>query len=242
MTLDIIPLAQSLVSTTSYDFFGGRVYCVRREERLLDKENSYRQLVKEQVTYHLLHLLNKVRGNGQLGRHARRMVITLAKTSLGKPILVTPSRMDVSISFSYGYRDIWGAICECPLRCGVDIASVEDFDHKFPVAKVFSPEEFQAGSLIEGDRNSLMALLWSAKESIVKAAGCGFHLIPPCFVKLRFVPGSGDLIHIECDLPMRSGHRDIHYSTGKVGVVSFACETAWVSVALSQEAQPDAQF
>ncbi|MGB9617931.1 MAG: 4'-phosphopantetheinyl transferase superfamily protein [Desulfomonilaceae bacterium] len=222
----------------SFDLFQGRVYCLCWEDCIQDGKTSRRDFVKDRLATHLVDLLHKNR------RHERDIevegseTLKLSKTRFGKPILISAQQSALTVSFSYVQADAWAAISEFPWACGVDAASAREFDHKFPVEKVFSPDEFEAGRLIEKDRNSLIAFLWSAKESVVKAVGCGFHLIAPRAIELSIVSGGPDLLRIVARLHGPSNDRGFLCSSANIAVESFRRGSAWISVALRQQTQP----
>jgi phosphopantetheinyl transferase len=60
------------------------------------------------------------------------------------------------------------------------VAETDEFQGEYPVHRVFHPEELHhASRLAGGDLEAASALLWSIKESVVKALGCAFHLVDP---------------------------------------------------------------
>ncbi len=221
----------------SFELFQGRVYCVCWEDCLHDGKTSRRDFVKKRLLSHLVDLLHKDRGHEWDIEAEGSETLELSKTRLGKPIFISAQQSALTVSFSYVQADAWAAISEFPWACGVDAASAREFDHKFPVEKVFSLEEFEAGRLIEKDRNSLIALLWSAKESVVKAVGCGFHLIAPRAIELSIVSGAADILRFVGRLHGPSSDRGFLCSSANIAVESFRRGSAWISVALRQESR-----
>lgn len=216
----------------SYELFQGRVYCAVWKDCLVSREKSHRQHVKEQLALYLFELLSKKKCATHITSLDLRNGLRLASTTLGKPLLLSDEHPRACVSFSYAERDIWGAITDIPWLCGVDAALEQDFDLSFPVAKVFSQAELEAGSLVEKNRISLIALLWSAKESVVKAAGCGFHSIPPRDIRLSFVSSMPGMLSLEGNLSMRPNDRGVGYLPGIFHIVSFVHGRAWISVAM----------
>ncbi len=223
---------------TAFELFDGRVYSVCWEDCIQCAKAHHREFVKERLASHLVGLFHEKRRQKGSSHAVGSGAPRLSKTRFGKPILISDQHSALTLSFSYVQADAWGAISELPWVCGVDAASVRDFDDKFPVEKVFSPDEFEAGRLVEKDRNSVIALLWSAKESVVKAVGCGFHLIPPRAIELRIVSASPDILNVVVSLPKRSGGRGLLCASTNVDVVSFRRGRAWISVALRRETRP----
>jgi hypothetical protein len=60
------------------------------------------------------------------------------------------------------------------------VAGTDEFQGEYPFHRVFHAQELQhALRLAGGDLEKASALLWSIKEAVVKALGCGFHLVGP---------------------------------------------------------------
>ena len=214
------------------------MHCVVWENCLSSREKTLRQRLKEELVLHLFDLLLTNPDFEQSFVTDVDFCLRLARTSLGQPLLIAGERAAACVSFSYTYRDLWGAISEHAWLCGVDAALAEDFDSSFPKAKVFSQEELGAGALVEKDRRSLTALLWSAKESVVKAAGCGFHLITPLDVKLDLVSHTLGMVLFEVSLPKLWKYPDFVFPGGFFHVLSFVHGDAWISVALCKNTRP----
>ncbi len=84
-----------------------------------------------------------------------------------------------SVSFSLAGEKLWGALAGAG-RVGIDVALSAEFPRKYPVHRVFSPEEYgRAVTLCRGDAALAAALLWSLKEAAVKALGVGFNYLTP---------------------------------------------------------------
>jgi phosphopantetheinyl transferase len=70
---------------------------------------------------------------------------------------------------------------------GIDVAQAEEFSDGYPFSRVFYEEDLTVTlKKTHDDVQEAAALLWSAKEAIVKAIGCGFHLLDP--IDVRVVP------------------------------------------------------
>jgi phosphopantetheinyl transferase (holo-ACP synthase) len=226
----------------SFELFDRRVYCVCWEDCIQGNKTSRKERVKERLACYLVGLLNKDRPHEPVSDAVGSETLRLSKTRFGKPIFISAQQASFTVSFSYVQTDAWAAISEFPWVCGVDAASACEFDYKFPVEKVFSSEEFEAGRLVEKDKNSVIALLWSAKESVVKAVGCGFHLMSPRAIELSVVSSSPDILRITARLQHPLSARGFICASANVDVESFRRGSAWISVALRQETQPERTF
>jgi phosphopantetheinyl transferase len=112
---------------------------------------------------------------------------TLGTTSLGQPRLLVDGRPGPPISFSWCAGRLFAVLGTPDNRIGLDAASPEEFTGAYPYERVFNPAEWQAAlPLTGGDREEAAALLWSAKEAVVKALGCGYHYFGPRQVRLEF--------------------------------------------------------
>jgi phosphopantetheinyl transferase len=99
---------------------------------------------------------------------------------LGRPHLLLGKFRGPAISFSEGGGKIWAALSGDESDIGIDVAGTDEFKGEYPFQRVFHPEELQhALRLADEDSEEASALLWSVKEAVVKALGCGFHLVDP---------------------------------------------------------------
>jgi phosphopantetheinyl transferase (holo-ACP synthase) len=99
---------------------------------------------------------------------------------LGKPRLLLEGSRGPAISFSEGGGAVWAALCGDESEIGIDVAEVDDFHGDYPVQRVFAAQELgHALRLAGGDVAAASALLWSIKEAVAKALGCGFHAVEP---------------------------------------------------------------
>jgi len=106
--------------------------------------------------------------------------IQVVRGLLGKPHLLLGEYRGPAISFSEGGGKIWAALCGDESDIGIDVAGTDEFQSEYPFRRVFHPPELQqALRLAGGDLEEASALLWSIKEAVVKALGCGFHLVDP---------------------------------------------------------------
>jgi len=106
--------------------------------------------------------------------------IQVARGLLGRPHLLLGEIRGPAVSFSQGGGNVWAALCGDASDIGLDVAGADEFQSGYPFHRVFHPQELQhAVRLAGGDLEPASALLWSVKESVVKALGCGFHLVDP---------------------------------------------------------------
>ena len=106
--------------------------------------------------------------------------IRVQRGMLGQPQLMVGNNRGPSISFSEGGGRLWAALCADDSDVGFDVAGSDEFPSAYPVLRVFHPEELDhVLNLSGGVPEQASALLWSVKEAVVKALGCGFHLVDP---------------------------------------------------------------
>lgn len=106
--------------------------------------------------------------------------IQVVHDQLGKPHLLLGEHRGPAVSFSEGGGRVWAALCADKSDIGIDVAGTDEFHTGYPFHRVFQPQELQHSlRLADGDLEKASALLWSAKEAVVKALGCGFHLVDP---------------------------------------------------------------
>jgi|GEM_PF-1521716 len=109
---------------------------------------------------------------------------------LGEPELYVDGQKGPSISFSHTAAATWGALCWTGGIVGIDVACRDEFPHNYPFHRAFHNEEFsRALEITDGNISEAAALLWTAKEAVVKCIGTAFHLIDP--LELRISPNAG---------------------------------------------------
>lgn len=105
--------------------------------------------------------------------------IRLTHGPLGRPHLLLGNVRGPAISFSLGGGKAWAALCRDGF-IGIDAAAGDEFQGDYPLHRVFLDQELHhAVRLAGGDVAKASALLWSIKEAVVKALGCGFHFVAP---------------------------------------------------------------
>jgi phosphopantetheinyl transferase len=129
-----------------------------------------RQAVKESLALFLAeHLLER-----QISG------LTVEADSLGQPRMWLGAAPGPALSLSWSAGRLWGAVGRSGSGLGLDAAAPEEFPSSYPHRRVFKEAEWQAAvTLTAGDGAEAAALLWSVKEAVVKAMGCGFHFAGP---------------------------------------------------------------
>ncbi|OGP71936.1 MAG: hypothetical protein A2Z73_07195 [Deltaproteobacteria bacterium RBG_13_60_28] len=158
--------------------------------------------------------------------------LALSRNPLGKPYLWLEGLPGPPISFSRSAGRLWAALGTPRSWLGLDAASPEEFAGSYPFKRVFQETEWQAAtSLTRGDREEAGALLWSVKEAVVKARGCGYHFFGPRRIHLEFA-GLGEhgpcwRGHLETPVPdlVDPG------SQGIIPAASVRLHEVWLSVA-----------
>lgn len=158
--------------------------------------------------------------------------LALVRNGLGKPRLLVDGAPGPAVSFSWSAGEWWAALGTASSWIGLDAASPGEFAGAYPLNKVFSAAEWQAAVLLtEGDREETAALLWSVKEAVVKARGCGYHFFGPRQVRLEFAgPGEQGPYWRGC---LEAGVADPVLRGGRetFPAVSVRLNQVWLSVA-----------
>jgi phosphopantetheinyl transferase len=160
--------------------------------------------------------------------------VELSEGFLGKPELFVDGQRGPSASFSYAIGSTWAAVCPSGASIGIDVSDPEEFAGNYPFRRVFHAGEFRLASVAAGtNRLAAAALLWSAKEAVVKALGCGFHLVAPLDVRVSSISSSPGITRACVDFSETTKIRfhALHHAT--VRVASFRESKGWVSTALS---------
>jgi hypothetical protein len=156
---------------------------------------------------------------------------------LGRPHLLLGKYRGPAISFSEGGGRVWAALCEDESDIGIDVAGTDEFQIDYPFHRVFHPQELQhALRLADGDLEKASALLWSIKESVVKALGCAFHLVDPR--QITVYPSAGGAAGENGGYAFRVGFSGKALARFPIGtgrplwVRSFPRMKMWLSIAL----------
>ena len=153
---------------------------------------------------------------------------------LGRPHLLAGEYRTPGISFSEGGGKVWAALCGDESDIGIDAAAFEEFRGEYPLHRVFHDQELQhALRLTEGDLTKAAALLWSIKEAVVKALGCGFNLVDPRQVHVYPSTGEGREYSFPVGLSGKALVRFPQGANRSIWVRSFPGEKMCLSIALS---------
>jgi hypothetical protein len=158
--------------------------------------------------------------------------LTLERDPLGKPQICLGATPGPAISFSWSAGRLWAALGRPECGLGVDAAAPREFAGSYPHQRVFRESEWQtAVTLTAGNREEAAALLWSVKEAVVKAWGCGFHFLSPRQVEVQVAgPGEhGYLWHGCLGNPDRDG--PLPEGREPCPAVSVRLKEVWLSVA-----------
>ena len=170
-----------------------------------------------------------MRGGPYLDSAARERPVRVVPGVLGRPRLLLGDWEGPCISFSYGHGIMWSALCAESFCCGIDTARAAEFDSGYPLDRAFHEEELRWAELCMGaDRQESAAMLWSTKEAVVKALGCGFHRLDPLDLRIVLVESATNGLHSTARVCGR-GH-DTRQEL--IPVISFRSRGAWTSVAI----------
>jgi phosphopantetheinyl transferase len=105
--------------------------------------------------------------------------LSLEAGPLGQPRLKLGGRAGPGLSFSEAGGLLWAALAGRG-QVGVDAALEKDFTPPYPLSRAFGREEWDwAWRHCQGQTAAAAALLWAAKEAVVKALEVGFHTLDP---------------------------------------------------------------
>ena len=125
--------------------------------------------------------------------------IRIRSDALGKPELYINGRSKgPSVSFAHISGVTWGALCLTEAIVCIDAASSDEFPMNYPFHRAFHYEELSnARNLTYGNLSYAAALVWTAKEAVIKCIGTGFHMIDPLDLRIIAEPktsGSYDFV------------------------------------------------
>ncbi len=161
----------------------------------------------------------------------------VVRDSLGKPHLLLGEQRGPAISFSEGGGAVWAALCGDDSDLGIDVAEADEFQSDYPVHRVYNARELQqAVRLTDGDLARASALLWSVKEAVVKALGCGFHLVAPLDIVVQpAAEGDGAYSFVAC-LSRKALERWPRGAGGSIWVRALPQGRMWLSLAFLSRA------
>jgi phosphopantetheinyl transferase len=164
----------------------------------------------------------------------------ITSDGFGAPHLVVQGIEGPGISFSYLRNAIWAALCGKDCRCGIDAAHSDDFSDDYPYHRAFSREEIEDFlSVTNGNTAEAAALIWSAKEAVVKALGCAFHLIDPLQVQVGSCGSSlGGAILLTAKLSAHAREKLSEGSLQRISLATVLVRSTWVSLAVTNGNRP----
>ena len=169
---------------------------------------------------------------GPVSSAGAALPIQVVRDPLGKPHLLVGERRGPAISFSEGGGAVWAALCGDESEIGIDVAEADEFQGDYPLHRVFHAQELHhALRLTGGEAATAAAMLWSAKEAIAKALGCGFHLVEPRDIHVHpSVEGDGGYV-FPVSLSRKAAER-LPLAAGRpLWVRSLPRGKGWLSVA-----------
>jgi hypothetical protein len=171
---------------------------------------------------------------GENSPAGRLLDLTLTRNHLGKPHLLVGGAPGPAVSFSWSAGGWWAALGTSRSWIGLDAASPEEFAGAYPCQRVFGDREWQtAVSLTAGDREEAAALLWSVKEAVVKAQGCGYHFFGPRQVRVEFAglgeQGPSWRAHLAASFPERVSPWSPGFPAASVRLKEVWLTVAWMT-------------
>jgi phosphopantetheinyl transferase len=181
---------------------------------------------------------------GQISQAGGLQDLTLERSILGKPHLLVGGVPGPAVSFSWSAGQRWAALGASKSWIGLDAASPGEFAGAYPLHRVFRVAEWQAAASLTGrDREEAAALLWSVKEAVVKARGCGYHFFGPRRIRIEFAglgpQGPCWRGHLEApfsDLVPQGGPEDFPIASVRLDKVWLSL--AWMTVAPEKRPAP----
>jgi phosphopantetheinyl transferase len=206
---------------------GPRVVCACIRLPYSNRNKSWRNWAKQAAASALAPSVSEMNGEFRRDMAARAPNIEVMSDCLGKPHLLIDGSDGPAVSFAYEGDTMWVAVGRESSSVGIDAAESASFRGNYPFHRAFHEGELELGR----EKDEVAALIWSAKEAVVKALGCGFHLVDP--LHLRVEPCSDDngksLLNVH--LIDRSRERFRVQAENPVPVSVFRYSTMWVSVA-----------
>jgi phosphopantetheinyl transferase len=165
--------------------------------------------------------------------------IQVVRDALGKPHLMLGECRGPAISFSEGGGAVWAALCGDDSEIGIDVAETDEFQGNYPFHRVFHAQELQnIVRLAGGGMERASALLWSIKEAIVKALGCGFALVEPCEVHVQQITDADGEYTFEARLASKALERLPLGAGRRISVRSVPSAKNWLSIAFLKWQRP----
>ncbi len=205
------------------------VHCASRPTEQRPRDRNTRGRGKLILASRLWREFLAVRHQSDLRHTGSASGLRIVSGGTGRPRLLVGESEGPCISFSHGESHTWAALCKGTSCCGIDVAGAAEFAGGYPFHRAFHDEELRlAGRCIGLNQQEKAAMLWSAKEAVVKALGCGFHLIGPLDVEIGHLrptdDGSWSIARVN--------GRGLTNEHTWIPVYSFPSRCAWVSVSV----------
>jgi phosphopantetheinyl transferase len=199
--------------------------CIRLSspERNRDQRNWAKQTVLSELVTSVMELQEEVHQE----MAARVTGMEIVSDSLGKPLLFINGSEGPAVSFAYEGDAMWVAIAQEASSIGIDATQSDSFGGHYPFRRAFGEEELD----IAGKREEVAAMIWSAKEAVVKALGCGFHLVDPLDVIVGPYSGDREEFSLSARISDRAQERLHEKVASPVLVRVLRHKEMWVSVA-----------
>ncbi len=159
--------------------------------------------------------------------------IQIISGSLGKPELYVDGHEGPSVSFSHTEAATWGALCWTGGIVGIDVAFRDEFPDNYPFHRAFHDEELSnALEITDGNISEAAALLWTAKEAVVKCVGTGFLVIDPLELRIAASARLSEKDHCTVCFDDKVFGRLPELAESSIGVLTLMKESVGVSVAI----------
>lgn len=198
---------------------------------LADDGDSCKELLMAALWDHLLATADPPDDSRRSNRAASSL--QLLHGTLGRPYTRMGEQQGPAISFSTCGGRVWAALSGDESAVGIDLAEAAEFEGAYPLQRVFHPEELHhAMKVTRGDREEASALLWSVKEAVVKALGCGFHLLDPRQIFVHPSAGGDGGYAFQVSVTGKDLER-LPLTAGQfLWVYSFPRKKMWLSIAV----------
>ncbi len=146
---------------------------------------------------------------------------SLYRDQLGRPRLSVARGTGPSVSFTFLGDRVWCALCPGPQMVGIDAAHRKEFGVDYPLRRAFHHMELCACLDLAGSYPAeAAATIWSVKEAVVKALGCGFRLLDPLDLETRPTGLSGEYLQFSVHFSERAMQRYPTIASGPVAAAN----------------------
>jgi hypothetical protein len=192
-----------------------------------NRNRRWRNWAKETAVSSLVPSLSEMYDEFRGGMAARVPNMEIVSDSLGKPHLIIDGSDGPAVSFAYEGDTMWVAVGPDDSSVGIDAAESASFRGDYPFHRAFHEGELE----LDGEKDEVAALIWSAKEAVVKALGCGFHLVDPLHLLVKPCSGDHGKSLLKVHLIDRSRERFRMQAENPIPVSVFRYGSMWISVA-----------